>query len=558
MITASLEGKHLKITAGPRDTPRLQQIPGARANPREGYWTVPATLYQAVLLRNLFGEDFTYGEDVEAWALAEREREQALSNPSPVDTNNDLFEFQKRGVARLSLGSCILADETGVGKTPQALAALSATQAFPALVVATKSMTRKWAKEAERWCPEAVPYVVAGPAKKRLEVLEAASQDPSALVIIGWSLLYRHSRLAGYGSVPLTEEEARDKELNRIPFRTVIADEAHRAVIAKNKQTRALWWLADRAEYVYPLTATPYSNNYADLWGLLRLVTPDAFPTKGKYLDRYVQMIERPWGRESIGLRQETKAELFWWTDFNLLRRTPEEVPELAAIPKVREIRVDLELSGKQGTAYKKFHKNGMATFDDNVLTATEPLTKLSRLRYLASATPVVDENGEVTALTMPSNKVDAMLELFEDDALPAVVFAESRKLIELACEQAARKYRVAKITGSENERQREIIVDDFQAGRLDAVFCTAAGGEGITLSRGKSSIFLQDPASLVQYRQMKGRVPRIGSERDVVMEYHLISEDTVDEDMYQIVVTKTLRMEEVVRDSERLGKLSG
>jgi superfamily II DNA or RNA helicase len=68
--------------------------------------------------------------------------------------------------------------------------------------------------------------------------------------------------------------------------------------------------------------------------------------------------------------------------------------------------------------------------------------------------------------------------------------------------------------------------------------------------------IFLQDPDSLIQMQQMMGRVPRIGNERDVVVAYHLVSEDTVDEAMYDVVVNKTLRLEEIVRDEERLGKI--
>lgn len=564
-ITATLEGDHLKIVAGPRDTHRLQQIPGARAHVREGYWTVPAHLYQAKLLRSLFGEDFDYDDSVAEWATYRLEVETARRYPRgwltyqpPDEVLEGLYDFQQLGVALLwQKGGTILADRPGLGKTVQALRALKAVGAPPALVVTTRTMKRTWAREAARWCPEAVPYVVAGTAPQRQKILEAAAQDPHALVIINWEALRRHSRLAGYGSVSLTEEEQREKELNAFNFQVVIADEAHRAKDPKAKQTRALWALSDKATWRWALTGTPIANHYADVWSLLRIARPEEFPTRGKFLDRYVVMVERPWGREPLCLREENKAELFEELDLTMLRRTPEECPELASMPEVREVRVDIELTGKQATAYKKFKKEGMVKVGENLLIATEPLTKLQRLRYLASATPVVEEDGTVSALSMPSNKVDAMLELFEDEALPAVVFAQSSKLIDLAAAEAERKgYKVAKITGPMSDRQREIAVEDFQAGRLDAVFCTAAGGEGITLTRGRSMIFLQDPDSLIQMQQMMGRVPRIGNELDVVVAYHLVSEGTVDEAIYQLAVEKTLRLEEIVRDEERLGKV--
>jgi len=67
-----------------------------------------------------------------------------------------LQPFQRDGVRRvLQLrGRCLLADEMGCGKTPQALAVLAAYEEWPVLVVCPASMRLAWAEEMERWLPE--------------------------------------------------------------------------------------------------------------------------------------------------------------------------------------------------------------------------------------------------------------------------------------------------------------------------------------------------------------------------------------------------------------------
>jgi len=71
---------------------------------------------------------------------------------------------------------------------------------------------------------------------------------------------------------------------------------------------------------------------------------------------------------------------------------------------------------------------------------------------------------------------------------------------------------RVATVTGSESREEKHSNVNDFQAGKLDAIVCNiAAGGVGITLTYGSDVVFAQFPASPADYRQAVARVDRIG-----------------------------------------------
>src|SRR5205814_45381 len=57
---------------------------------------------------------------------------------------------------------CFLADEQGLGKTVEALAALEADDAYPAVVVCPASLKLNWQREIERWLPHRSITVVSG------------------------------------------------------------------------------------------------------------------------------------------------------------------------------------------------------------------------------------------------------------------------------------------------------------------------------------------------------------------------------------------------------------
>ena len=59
-------------------------------------------------------------------------------------------------------GATFLADEQGLGKTVQALAALEADDAYPAVIVCPAGLKLNWRREIERWLPHRTLTVVSG------------------------------------------------------------------------------------------------------------------------------------------------------------------------------------------------------------------------------------------------------------------------------------------------------------------------------------------------------------------------------------------------------------
>lgn len=518
-----------------------------------------------------------------------------------------LLEFQRPGVAFLVRNRhALLADPPGLGKTAQLIRALQVLaelgeNPFPALVVCPNSLKLStWSFELAKWAPELTTQVVDGSATKRRKQLASDSQ----VFILNWEAIRLHSRLAGYGTIALSEKDKIPKELNEMGFRTVIADEAHKGKDAKAAQTRALWALLHQAEFRFLATGTP--GDVQDMWALLHAVEPAWFPAKTKYLDRYAETSVNYFGGLDVhGVHPQNKDEYYRVVD-PLIRRIPKEAALPQLPPKLPDQIRHTPMLPKQGGAYEQMREHMIANLGD-LLVAPNPLAQLMRLNQLASAcaelVPVTrretrertvytdewyeDENGKRrrhilldddgnvvkekyvheypdfdVRLTAPSPKVDDLIDLLEEmGEEPLVVAAVSRQLIELAAERLEKlNIPHGLVTGAQSGYERAQAVERFQDGRHRVILLTlGAGAEGLTLTRASRLLCMQESYSSIQNQQMYDRIYRIGSERhDSIQIIKQITPGTVEEHKQVLLATKAMRLEEIVRDESTLLTLLG
>ena len=465
-----------------------------------------------------------------------------------------LFDYQHAGVQMLLRGGCLLGDEMGTGKTVMALTAARQVGG-PVLVVAPNSMKYRWAEEAAVWFPEAASFVIGGTAKQKQTALDeagvAAEFGKDVIVIVNWEALRTMTRMAGHGSIKLTEKEKLDGPLNAFDWNVVIADEAHRAKDPKSKQTRALWRVSRGAEYRWALTGTPVLNTPGDLWAIGRFYNPSEYgDSRHAWHNRYVDYIETNWGPKDIGLRKDRMPEFEFWFDQSSIRRTKDDVLDLPDVTYQTRL---LELDPKQKAAYTRLKENMIVGVEGGAIVATDPLALLTRLSQIASATPIIDDD-EVVGLVAPSNKVKAVLELLDEMGdKQLVVFAQSRKLIELLEESMQTKnISHMSITGAVSPELRALNVSEFQAGRVRVALCTlGAGSEGINLFAADTVCFMQRSYSYGMSQQAEARVHRIGQDRPVTI-IDLVSKDTLDEIVIEVLHSKQGMAEEVLRDHAR------
>ena len=141
----------------------------------------------------------------------------------------------------------------------------------------------------------------------------------------------------------------------------------------------------------------------------------------------------------------------------------------------------------------------------------------------------------KVVGLDVPSNKAHAVRDLIEDveSTCNVVVFAEHSKvagMLSRFLEDNLNKRVVNIITGATRTETRQAYVDDFQNNDSRVLVCTSGTmSESVSLTNAGLLIFAQEPASMQQFVQCRGRVRRIGSST-VVPVISLRSKGTVEE----------------------------
>lgn len=565
------------------DKDLVKQVPGVKWDQEEKVWRAPCTWSTCKAARGIFGDKLVIGERLRVWANAMRNGfiEPMLAMRLAMDDDkfaafeSRLFDFQRPGARFVAEGERqLLCDDMGSGKTVQYVTALRwwhevNGDGLPALIVCPRATkVNPWLRTFETFFPAARVVILRGTAAKRKEQIDSVKRGDADVLIVHWEQLRIHSKLAGYGSMRLTDAEKAPKELNEVAWRAVCADEVHRGKNPQSKQTRALWALghAPSVRYRTGMTGTILGNAPDDAWSPLHFIDPKEWPAKTRFVDRYCLSSWNSFGGlDVVGLKPETSEEFYAVLDPRM-RRMPKSVtlghlpPLLGGIsndntPDIRYA----EFEGKQKKAYDEMETRMVVDLErtdedgDDVVIATNAIAQATRLQQFASSYAEIDDEGKVR-LTMPSNKIDTLLEVLEETAADdhVVVFAQSAQLIRLA-EVALQKegYTTRMIIGGQSEDERQRNIDEFQDGKAKVMLVTiAAGGTGITLTKARVCVFMQRSFSMLDNLQAEARVHRIGSEiHDTVQIIDIVSEGTIDERVLEVLTTKTERLEEVFRD---------
>lgn len=606
----TVDRSRIAITATYYQRDQVKTIPGTRWSTADAKWKAPLAWTTCLALRGTFGADLELGDDLTRWAVEEYDsrirpamnlRDRLTIDDIPddemtsvIDTAHTageemkMFKHQSAGAAFMATtGSCLIGDETGTGKSAQAICALRTMHrmgksVFPVLIVAPNSVKRTWQREWEQWWPGIVTQVIEGGIVSRRKALET----PAHVYIINWDVLPKHSRLARYGNIALkrciecggvdervgpNQCEVHERELNQIPFRTIVADEIHRAKNPRAKWARALWSIssADSVAHRYGLTGTPIQDNVGDMWSLMHFIAPDEYPSKTAYIDRFVEVTYNLWGAMELkGIKPPMEKEFFDGLHTRFRRMTKKAV--LPFLPPIlRETRY-VDMGPQQAKAYKQIASEMLAELESgNVLVVKNTLSKSTRLVQFASAYARTEDitlpDGRVDTIARmqePSNKIDAFMDDYSSGDLgdgSIIVFSESRQLIELLHGRLEKKsIPHSMIVGGQTGEERQMNIDEFQAGATKLVLVTIkAGGVGLTLTAADTMVFLSRSWSSIDQVQAEARGHRIGSERhESVKIIDYVSNGTIETYQVQRLGDKMERIEEITRDAELLRRV--
>jgi SNF2 family DNA or RNA helicase len=460
-----------------------------------------------------------------------------------------LYPFQKMMVDRFEEASSVLcADDMGLGKTVEALALDlrrrtrqlngSKQSSYKTLIAAPLTVTSSWEKHIKILWP-AAKVVLINP-KDRPAFVRALSQ-PYHYYVIHWE------------GVRLIEE------LRDVKWWHIIGDEIHRIKNKKAQQTVAFKKLP--TQYKTGLSGTPADNNPQDLWSVLHWLDRREWSSDWNFMRSYVKIQQHtqgfctainaddtPCGKShkhtfrmviGVGNVEELHARM----SPLYIRRTKEEV--LPELPPKYYSQIEVELPPKQRRIYDQMKDDMLAWIgkhEEEPLAAPMVIAQLTRLKQFALAyaelVPVMrrgpdGERREVMAvrLTEPSVKLDAVMQLLEDNPNEQiVVFSESKQIINLLGYRLERaKIPYGTLTGDTSQADRTSLVSAFQRKEVRVFAGTIqAGGEGITLTAASTVVFLDRTWNPSKNRQAEDRLHRIG-QQNAVHVIDVVAKRTVD-----------------------------
>ena len=544
-VTAFKRGEriYLRTAYGMREA--CKRLPGARWDPSEKAWHVPATTAAAGAVDRAFGH-FGLQVDDDVHLLLEGAR--AARDALRFKDARDLPEIPARvpggGASWLhqrqafhfakELDAAMLAMDMGTGKSMTAIALLEEWDAKRALILCPLSVCGVWPKQFGKHAVSEWETITPPPKStiaKRAAYVAHPLMFPGAekqVVILNYESAWR---------------EAMSALLGKYDWDVVILDESHRIKAAGGKASMFASRLRDRSRRRLCLTGTPMPHSPIDIYAQYRFLDPGIFGTsKNRFQNRYAVM---------GGFNNHQVVE--WQNQEELTERIGSIAffvgKEVLDLPDAVHMERTFQLGPKSMLLYRQLEKDFIGEVEEGVVLASNALTRSLRLR-MATSGHTKTEAGVVALLDDEREKLlaDVLADLPARE--PVVVFAtfhQDLEAIKRVCERQGRRY------GELSGRRRDGLTgDSTMSTDIDVLGAQIkSGGTGIDLTRSHYVVYYNVDWSLGDYEQSLSRTHRPGQEHAVTY-IHLIAERTVDETVMAALGQKKSTIEAVVEAAKK------
>ena len=460
----------------------------------------------------------------------------------PKNFTGELRHYQLEGLGwmeflrTMGLGGC-LADDMGVGKTPQVLALLenrrtvreSMAEDAPdrpgaSIVVVPRSLIYNWKQEAARFTPQLRVLDHSLPTRAG-DTTEFSEYD----VILTTYGLLRHDVV----------------DLREYEFDYAILDEAQAIKNANSASAKAARLIKAKNRLV--MSGTPIENHLGELWSLFEFLNPGMLGAASVF-QKGTSSLKNP--------DQQTRELLSKALRPLILRRTKDQV--IKELPPKLEQTIYCEMDGEQrklydemrdhyrGSLLGRISRQGMAKSKMHILEA------LLRLRQAACHPGLIDKTrvGEVSAKL--ENLLPQLEEVMEGGH-KALVFSQFTSLLSIVKGHLDKTGVVYEYLDGKT-KDRQAAVERFQNDASCKLFLVSlkAGGVGLNLTAAEY-VFLLDPWwNPAVESQAIDRAHRIGQTRPVFA-YRLICKGTVEEKVLELQKSKRDLADAIIGEDNRL-----
>lgn len=421
------------------------------------------------------------------------------------------------------------------------------------IIICKKSIKHQWHKEIDKFLNHGYDiYIADDNKKKRTKTYEDIKNNPNPTILI-----------ANYHLL-LNDAAIINSDINPD---MVIFDEVHTAKKYNGEINKACRAITKSAKYCLFMTGTPIMSDPEDMYGIVSIKDKKYFGAYKDFRARYITEYYNGRYKNTVGAKHldELRSKI----QHIILRRTSGEVS--IDLPDVLEINKDCKKDAIQEAAMirageksdsveskitklKSITKSGASEADKQkayaeVLKLEASLKGLIAVEQIIANSPfmlglskskmVKHDYADVTPSTgYMSDKMTILLDIVEtirDAGQKVVCFTKYETVaIYVVALLAKNKIKSVMYSGSVNDNDRVNRLNEFEYDDdCIAIVGTDAMAEGLNLNFASNLINIDLAYNNAIHNQRIGRITRAGSKHTVSMVYNLITEGSIDRNIY-------------------------
>lgn len=505
----------------------VKRIPSAEWNMDGKFWKVGTEDYNYLKVMADWAVKNRYCTSVKAYKEEQPVQDYTLPPMPQLKVGHGMkmepYQYQKEGIAyALMAKRCFFGDEPGLGKTMQAIGAVSIAKAFPCIVICPSGLKMNWQREFMKFA--GIQAVILDDKNRQTwqsfwEMKRNDGEPMCKVFITNYESLRKFFVLSVKESSRFSLKNIKfDSRIDL--FRSVIIDESHKCKSSKTQQSKFVEGICKGKEYIFELTGTPVVNNNTDLIQQLKIME------RLEDFGGYKYFMERYCG----GVSKSSNAKELNWKlrKVCFFRRLKKDV--LTQLPEKTRMYITVDITNMD--EYRVAERNLIEYLRSYKKADDEKIQKALRGQVMVQMS--------ILKQVAAKGKIKAASELISDTiegGSKLIVFGFLKEVIARLKDEFPD---AVTVTGSDNDKQKQYSVDAFQNDEKTMLILLnyKSGGTGLTLTAASDVLFVEFPWTYADCCQAEDRAHRNGQKNAVLCRY-LLGKNTIDEYMYNIIQAK-------------------
>jgi superfamily II DNA or RNA helicase len=453
-----------------------------------------------------------------------------------------------RKVLKIFRGRVLLSDEVGLGKT------------IEAAMVIKEYLMRGMVKTVLVLCPPSLVYQWNAELRSKFGIHGRPQNNVSDAG--RGATLWSHDIVIA--SIHTAKSKSNSELVLKKAWDMVVVDEAHHL---RNRRTLA-WSLVNslRKKFILLLSATPVQNDLVELYNLITLLKPGAFPPEKEFLRMYCDpkdarvpknagqlrllmrdcMIRNT--RAGCGVPFPKRFATTYTVQFNDEEREIYEqisgISHRLSAQGAGRIRLSVRTLLERAGAHLPLALTTLKTIALALEADQHDLAPIGdRERLKTDIAGVAERIAHLCGVT---GKIKKLKEIIGEGEQPIIVFCRHTATVEYVCgELLTAGIPYTAFHGGMSTDERTASITSFKENESRVFVSSESGGEGQNLQFCNALVNFDLPWNPMQIEQRIGRIHRIGQDRDVFV-FNLCYGGTLEEKILGILETK-IRMFELV-----------